>query len=572
VLGLFSNSFTLYANLNNESLLDTNQLTESQVKSLSEDLLELTTFYLKKDDYDKAQEYYYKYISIIEKSKDTEFKILEYLKTAKILKTELFFDFALEICFHAIELADSTNNVGLTAKINNQIGNIYYDNSDFKQAYKHYKIAQEKYEVLKEESKLAISYINLGEIMRFDQKYDEAISLFNKSIDINKKYSDSLLLGITYNNLAFVYIELGQFEQAYLNLNLSKDILVNIGDEEKIISINNGFAYYNFKIGNYDKAIELYLKILSGDLIGKEQEFIIKRDAEKGLYEVFSKTKSYKEALIHYKKYNELSNQIFEKSRQQRIYELQFQNKLKNKENEIELLQEKMKSEQSKKRLNKIIYFTILGLLLLLIYTLFLQRRSLKQKSKLFKQENHLQKLELDNKDKSNKQLVIEKQQLETQQEIDRLAQKNLEEKLEHKKRELSLAAMHAINKNEILTKVKDSLDDLKVKRGREAVPIIAQINREISSSFNIEADWESFKLHFESVHQDFFRNLLNKFPDLTTEELKLCAYLRINLNSKEISQILNITPVAVNKRRNRLRKKIMLDQVADLVKFMIEI
>jgi len=576
ILCLFISPLSLNAN-NNESFSDTNQyfsnqLTEKQVKSFSGDLLELTTFYLKKDDYDKAQEYYYKYISVIEKSNDTEFKILEYLKTAKILKTQLFFDFALEICFHAIDLADSTNNIALTAKINNQIGNIYYDNADYKQAYKHYKIAKEKYEILKDESKLAISYINLGEIMRFDNKYNEAISLFKKSIKINKKYPDPLLLGIIYNNLAVVYIEIGKYELAYKSLNLSKDILVKIGDEEKIISINNGFAYYNFKIGNYNKAIELYFKTLNGDLVGKEQEFIIKRDAEKGLYEVFSKIKSYNKALIHYKRYNELSNQIHEKTRQQRIYELQFQNKLKNNKNEIELLQEKMKSEQSEKLLNRIIYFSILGLLLLLIYTLFLQRRSLKQKSKLFKQENELQKLEIDNKDKNNKQLIIEKQQLETQQEIDRLAQKNLKEKLEHKKRELSLAAMHAINKNEILTKVKDSLDDLKVKRGREAVPIIAQINREISSSFNIEADWESFKLHFESVHQDFFRNLLTKFPDLTTEELKLCAYLRINLNSKEISQILNITPVAVNKRRNRLRKKIMLDQVADLVKFMIKI
>ena len=560
-----------------KSLLDTNQyfsgkLTENQIKSLSGDLLELTTYYLKKDDYDKAQEYYYKYISTIEKSDDVEFKIFEYLKTAKILKTELFFDFALEICFHAIELADSIDNIALLAKINNQIGNVYYDNMDYKQAFKHYKIAKEKYELLGNESKLIISYINLGEIMRFEKKYKKAIRLFKKSIELNKKYPDSLLLGITHNNLALVYIEIREYKLAYDNLVLSKKILVNIGEKEKIISINNGFAYYNFKMGNYKKAIELYYKTLNGNLTGKEQEFIIKRDAEKGLYEAFSKLKLYKEALNHYKIYNDLSNQIFEKSRQQRIYELQFQNKLKNKENEIELLQEKMKSEQSKKHLNRIIYFAVLGLLLLLIYTLFLQRRSLKQKSKLFEQKNKLQKLELENKEKNNKQLVVEKQQLEAQQEINRLAQKNLEEKLEHKKRELSLAAMHAINKNEILTKVKDSLDDLKVKRGKEAVPIIAQINREISSSFNIEDDWESFKLHFESVHQDFFRNLITKFPDLTTEELKLCAYLRINLNSKEISQILNITPVAVNKRRNRLRKKIQLDQVTDLVKFMIEI
>ena len=568
--------FSLHANTNNKVFSDTiyfsKKLSEKQIKTLSSRLLKFTTFNLNKDNYDKAQEYYYKYISIIEKSNDAKFKIHEYLKTAKVLKTKLFFDFALEVCFRANNLADSINNIALIAKISNQIGNIYYDNTDYKQAYKYYIKAKEKYEILKNEQKLAISYTNIGEIKRFENKFNDAIKLYNKSITINKKYSDSLLLAINYNNLAFVYIEIEKFELAFKNLQLSKNILINIGDKEKIISINNSFAYYNFKIGNYNEAISLYKKTLIGNLSGKEQEFIIKRDAEKGLYEIFSKKKAYKEAFIHYKKYNTLNNQIHEKSRQQRIYELQFKNKLKNKENEIELLKEKMKSEQSKKRLNRIIFFTIFGLLLLLIYTLFLQRRSLQQKSKLFKQENELQKLEIENKDKNNKQLIIEKKQLETQQEVDILIKKNLEEKLEHKKRELSLATMHAINKNEILAKVKDSLDDLKVKRGREAVPIIAQINREISSSFNMEDEWKSFKLHFESVHQDFFRNLLNKFHDLTTEELKLCAYLRINLNSKEISQILNITPVAVNKRRNRLRKKLNLDQNTDLVKYMIDI
>jgi len=576
IFSLCLSLFSLYANTDDEIFTDTiyfsKKLSEKQVKNLSGELLDLTTFYLKKDDYNKAQEYYYKYISVIEKSNDVEFKIIEYLKTAKILKTKLFFDFALEVCFRANNLADSINNIALIAKINNQIGNIYYDNTDYKQAYKHYIKAKNKYEILGNEQKLAISYTNLGEIKRFNNKFNDAIALYNKSIAINKKYSDSLLLAINYNNLAFVYIEIEKYKLALENLQLSEDILIKIGDEEKKISINNSFAYYNFKIGNYDEAIRLYQKTLNGNLLGKEQEFIIKRDAEKGLYEVFSKNNNNKEAFSHYKKYNALTNQIHEKTRQQRIYELQFKNQLKNKENEIELLREKMKSEQSKKRLNRIIYFTIFGLLLLLIYTLFLQRRSLKQKSKLFKQENELQKLEIENKDKNNKQLIIEKKQLETQQEVDILVKKNLEEKLEHKKRELSLAAMHAINKNEILTKVKNSLDDLKVKRGREAVPIIAQINREILSSFNIEDEWESFKLHFESVHQDFFRNLLDKFPELTTEELKLCAYLRINLNSKEISRILNITAVAVNKRRNRLRKKIDLAQDADLIKFMIEI
>ncbi len=573
----FSSVFVINANSNEQVLADTsyymnNELSETQIKALSGDLLDLASYYLKVDDYNKAQEYYYKYISIIDKSNDSEFKILEYLKTAKIFKRKLFFDIALEICFKAVDVAKASNNVELMARTYNQIGNIYYDYEDYKQADIYYNKSKEKYKSLKNERKLAISYINLGEIKRFNKEYNKAIEFYTKSVSISKKYSDSLLLAISYNNLAFVYIETGKYDLAFKNLEKSNNLLYKIDDEEKIISINNGYAYYFLKKANYNKAIEFYNKTLKGNLKGKEQEYIIKRDAEKGLYKAYSKLQLFKEALNHYENFNELNNLIYEKSKQQRIYEIQFQNRIKLKENEIELLNEKIKSEEGKKLRNRVILFIFLGLILLLFYTVFLQRRSIKQKTILYNQENELQRLELENKENINNKLLLEKKQLEAKQEIDKLNQKNLEEKLEHKKRELSLAAMHAINKNDILTKVKNSLDDLKVKRGREAVPIIAQINREILSSFNTEDDWETFKLHFESVHQDFFRNLLDKYPDLTTEELKLCAYLRINLNSKEISRILNITSVAVNKRRNRLRKKTNLAQDTDLIKFMIEI
>ena len=577
IFTVFLSTVIVNANSNEEALVDTSyymssKLSEKQIKILSSDLLDLASYYLKIDDYNKAQEYYYKYISIIDKSSDNNFKIHEYLETAKIFKRKLFFDIALEICFRAMDLAESSGDIALMGKTNNQIGNIYIDYADYEHAYVYFNRAKENYKSINNKQKLSISYTNLGELNRLEKNNKEARELFIKSISIAEEYADSFLLAINYYNLAFVHIETNKFDLAYKNLIKSNKLLIQISDEEKIISVNVGFAYYYFKTGKYNKSIEFYNDILAADLSGKDQEYIITRDAEKGLYEVYSKLKIYKEALTHYEKYNQLNSLIYKKSKQQRIYELQFQNRIKLKKNEIKLLKEKIKSEENTKLLNKIIFLIFLGLIILLIYTVFLQRRSIKQKTALYKQKNELQKLEIKDKENSNNQLLLEKKQLETKQEINKLTQKNLEENLDHKKRELSLAAMHSINKNEILMKVKDSLDDLKVKRGREAVPIIAQINREIVSSFNIEDDWESFKFHFESVHQGFFKKLLNQFPDLTTEELKLCAYLRINLNSKEISRILNITIVAINKRRNRLRKKIKLDKDGDLIKFMIEI
>ena len=69
-----------------------------------------------------------------------------------------------------------------------------------------------------------------------------------------------------------------------------------------------------------------------------------------------------------------------------------------------------------------------------------------------------------------------------------------------------------------------------------------------------------------------FFQKLTEKYPDLTGQEMRLCAYLRINLTSKEIAQILFIQPTAVNKRRNRLRKKLELTGDDDLLHFLINL
>ena len=84
-------------------------------------------------------------------------------------------------------------------------------------------------------------------------------------------------------------------------------------------------------------------------------------------------------------------------------------------------------------------------------------------------------------------------------------------------------------------------------------------------------ATWDQFKIHFENVHNNFFKALITKFPNITSDEVRLCAYLRINLTSKEISQMLYILPTSVNKRRTRLRKKMGLSQNEDLHQFLIK-
>lgn len=89
-------------------------------------------------------------------------------------------------------------------------------------------------------------------------------------------------------------------------------------------------------------------------------------------------------------------------------------------------------------------------------------------------------------------------------------------------------------------------------------------------SEDKMKKDWEQFAVHFDKVHSDFLVSLKSKCPNLTPGELKLCAYLRLNLSSKEIAQIMSITIKSVELSRHRLRKKLQIQPEVNLYIFML--
>ena len=177
--------------------------------------------------------------------------------------------------------------------------------------------------------------------------------------------------------------------------------------------------------------------------------------------------------------------------------------------------------------------------LISLVLLLRLRNRTLKQNKVLREKENEIHKLE-------NARLTLD---------------------LEYKSRELTTAAVHLINKNEVLNSLKNKLS------GENSInPEFKQVIRQIDQNINLDNDWQDFNRHFEQVHPGFFRKLKDKFPAVTHNEERLCAYLLINLNTKEISQMLNVTSAAVDKSRNRLRKKLEIAPDVNLNEFLSNI
>lgn len=203
-----------------------------------------------------------------------------------------------------------------------------------------------------------------------------------------------------------------------------------------------------------------------------------------------------------------------------------------------------------------------LGTVALLFSGFTLLDRKYQREQKILKQK---QKDEL-----IQKESELEKITIESQEEINRLQHEKLESELRHMNNELATSTMHLLTKNEFITSVKSNLDGLIKRSPDDLRRELLKISRDIENNISADADWEHFQWHFDRVHGDFTQRLKQSFPVLSPQDIKLSSYLRMNLSSKEIAQLLNISTRGVEISRYRLRKKLQLDRNQNLQDFIL--
>lgn len=166
---------------------------------------------------------------------------------------------------------------------------------------------------------------------------------------------------------------------------------------------------------------------------------------------------------------------------------------------------------------------------------------------------------------------IARKNELNEQQLI-LLKNKQLEKELAIKNRELANAATNIIYKNEMLNNLHDQLKELKDPEGNKlSSEELRKINKLIDDAHNDNRDWDIFEKSFNEAHGNFFKKIKAEYPELVPNDLKLCAYLRLNMSSKEIAALLNISTRGVEIRRYRLRKKLGIPTEKNLTEFLLE-
>ncbi|MFZ4545980.1 MAG: triple tyrosine motif-containing protein [Bacteroidales bacterium] len=171
--------------------------------------------------------------------------------------------------------------------------------------------------------------------------------------------------------------------------------------------------------------------------------------------------------------------------------------------------------------------------------------------------------------------IADEKRELEKQhseQEIMKLQNENLHAEISHKNMQLADSTLSIIKKNEVLIEIKNELEKQKEELGvRYPARYLQRLTTLIDKNISNDNDWEMFEALFDQAHENFFKRLKQSFPDLTQSDLKLCAYLKLNLSSKEIAPLLNISIRGVEIRRYRLRKRLALASDENLVAYIMQ-
>ncbi len=208
-----------------------------------------------------------------------------------------------------------------------------------------------------------------------------------------------------------------------------------------------------------------------------------------------------------------------------------------------------------------VIYF-IMGIVFIIMIFYALKKRFEYSRSKAQTQQRLLF---------AKKEESMQREKLEAEKELIRMRNDKLREEVTLKNKELANATMQALHKNEVLINLKNELNKiLNASSGANEKYKLNHLIRRINKDIDNESQWEIFETHFESVHEAFLNRIKSSYPSLTPRELKLCAYLRMNISSKEISVLMNISTRGVEISRYRLRKKLSLNREENLTGFIL--
>ncbi len=426
------------------------------------------------------------------------------------------YDKAIEYLKQSLEYHRISNNRKEEANVLHNLGIVYYELKILDEAKKYFLDASAIKEELKSDFPGLLKIRNnLGLIAKEEKDYTRASAYFISTIELAHQTGDQQTEAIAHNNIG--------------SLKLDQDDHSSVNHFIKSLEIAQRLGLRKLILSNYQN-----------------------------LQEYYSESGNYKAALEFANQYQALNDSVYNEESASKIIEMQtrYDTEMKEKENQILRDRERISRIRIQALIVVILALTILAILFFVLFRL--KRKSFRQSEEIHAKETEITALKLKSAEDQNTHL---KELLFAEEEIKNLHLKNLEQK----KQELTAAAMLIANKNEVFGKLKKLAELVKSKSTEETFNAAREMIAEIDRQTDLDNQWDQFKIHFETLHRSFFDNLRQKCDSLTPHDLQLCAYLKLNLSTKEISRLMNVAPESVNMHRYRLRKKLNLESETSL-------
>lgn len=378
----------------------------------------------------------------------------------------------------------------------------------------------------------------LGEAHLHLKQYPTGMSLLKQSMTIARTQHQDYDYALALSFYAWGLQAQGQFAESIVYDQQCLKVMRTQQYDYGIANTLNRLASSHYRLGKLQEAEQFGLQALTtAHQVGNWNEV---KNIEKNLFRIYTAADNDAKATRHFSAFEAAQDSVFGQQRSQAIAEVETRYQTRLKDQQIAGLNQKSQLQQY------LLGAGVLGgVLLLVVLGLLYNRYQLRDKEKR----------------------AIE-QQRETEHELNQTQQEKLHLELDLKHRELASGALFAYQKNEMLGDLKTQVDELMIEPDKPQRQKLKAIQKFIQSNLHFDEDWNAFRLHFEQVHPRFFEKLQSNFPDLTPNELKLCAYTRINLSNKEIARLLNVNSSSVEMARYRMKKKVGLEGQTTITDF----
>ncbi|WP_291130856.1 tetratricopeptide repeat protein [Flavobacterium sp. UBA7682] len=413
--------------------------------------------------------------------------------------------------------------------------------------YKAFLIAQKSNDSLK----MGLYSMNLGSLANDENKLRKARNYFNDALRYTQRPEVKIpaQIGLSANDLL-----LGETNRARLR---AIALLPKLKEEQDIdhrISLSTIIAKTYLKENNLSAALQW-----TNNALAEKPDLENKMELFKHLSDIYFRLKSY-DLAFQYKDSINVSNNELNRIKNGKLYEsseVKFQ--IQNYKEKISENEAKIKSERN------IFYSIILVIVLGIIILILIFRNQLiknKQKALIIQREQELISFKLE-KEIADNALLLEKERTAL------LEQERLQNEIELRNQKILSRGLYQSGRNQLLQDILKSLSN--IPQLSENGTVINDI-RALKEHLKTEEGWDNYVRHFDDVNQGFIKKLTEKHPDLTTTDIRYISYVYMNLDTKEIATMLNITPVACRKRKERIEKRLQLPEHLSLNAYLLSI